>query len=243
MRLSSPRRALVHIALRLYPKAWRARYGDEILEIVERTGISWWHLAGLAWTGVCERSLGSAHDTVDMSLRTTCRRGLRAAVAGGLVMFGAVAIVFFVELIVIALVGGWSGLSVLDFLLRQIGSLRGVTDFVLGTFAAFGHSLLFATPAVVVGLCLGGRWLVAARLVTTVGFTIFTGWLFPGPAVVAAALAGWVFATILFPRRRARTEDRNSPHANARRSTATRAYDHHRPMLRKFLESAQGAAR
>ena len=59
MRLSPMRRRAVELACG-YARWWRARYGEELADLVETTGISWWHVAGLAFNGWSERLRGPA---------------------------------------------------------------------------------------------------------------------------------------------------------------------------------------
>jgi hypothetical protein len=47
---------LARALLRLYPRAWRARYGDEFLALVADTGLSWRTLADVSSAALVERA-------------------------------------------------------------------------------------------------------------------------------------------------------------------------------------------
>ncbi len=48
-------RRLALALLRLYPRAWRARYGDELLGLIDDAGLSWRIVADVAAGAVVER--------------------------------------------------------------------------------------------------------------------------------------------------------------------------------------------
>jgi hypothetical protein len=51
----APHRRVARALLRLYPRAWRARYGDEFLALVADTGLSWRTVADVSAAALVER--------------------------------------------------------------------------------------------------------------------------------------------------------------------------------------------
>jgi hypothetical protein len=96
----------------------------------------------------------------------------------------------------------WAGLvSVPD----PIGALGGLSYFALYWIGP-------AVPAVLVFRLtrVGRRWPTVARVVTAALFSAFPFWAFSWVSWMSALIAGWVFASALFPRCRIPVEPRIS---------------------------------
>ena len=205
---SSPRRRrLASAALRLYPRWWRERYGDEVLDLVDASGITRRELVALFGSAIGER------------LRTDPR--LDASVAGGIRRFSVAVVLAYVAAVSVMLLTSiaWAAVSGVAHLY-----LWTVTDGFEPTFVAYlsnrwefgwrmvllaipaylGFSVVFALPliAVLTLTRLGNRWPVAARGLVVSAFAVFPLWAV-GPVAGGAFIpAAWCFALVLFPSRR-----------------------------------------
>jgi hypothetical protein len=47
--------ARARVLLRLYPRAWRERYGDELLELVAETGLTWFVVVDVILSACAQR--------------------------------------------------------------------------------------------------------------------------------------------------------------------------------------------
>jgi hypothetical protein len=57
---------------------------------------------------------------------------------------------------------------------------------------------------------LGRRFVRLARAVTAVAFSAIAIWLFETPALAGSLAAGWMFASLAFPRAQPTTNERDS---------------------------------
>lgn len=216
MRLSPMRRRAVELALRLYPRWWRTRYGAEVLDLVDATGISWRHVAGLAFNGWSERLRGPAsvdHSLVGATVRLGRATGL-AFVASTFtlgVVYGA--LLAYIAVVRFLYRAGGPDLEWYGRLFSSIGKslvLTGSAYYLLG--------LVFALPVVLLLLFTGlaRRFPRIARTATVAAFLAFpidvvglprisSVMTLEGRTMLAALVAGWCFALVLYPRSRTRT--------------------------------------
>jgi hypothetical protein len=195
------RRALAHAILHLYPARWRDRYAPEVLDTIDRQGITWRDLADLVRCGIEEWSRGDDRRPGRTMLR-------RVAVASGVGYLGAMALFLASDaafLTAVAIVRAMLGLG---FSLPG-GAGRFVDmSFPLGVAVWFAYSAACAVPVMAVcsmtGVARYSRQ--SAKVLTALSFAAFTGWLpilgsVPPHAVqVAIALGvGWTTAAIVFP--------------------------------------------
>lgn len=206
MPLTSMKRVLTLVVLRLYPPHWRARYGAEMRDLIETCGIGWAGLADLLWCGVeewthsdPERREGPAAEARRMVT------ALVASVVTAAVTTGVWLLLFLAYVVAVRWRVDGDVLWVVGWLLRS--------GWPYAVDVWFTYSVVFACPAIALCRCtgVGRRWPAIARLVTMASFVSFTAWLplaltvevMPYPIkLLTAATAGWALAAVLFPIRR-----------------------------------------
>jgi hypothetical protein len=214
MAISSLRDRLVRSSLRIYPRRWRERYAEEVLEIVRTDGITKRHLAGLALEGLGERVTGGAAARLDPSPAGHARRFARALIVSFVCSFAMLPVLAAGIVLAGAAYHAYSGIVGQDLPLEfvqwaprpfaEVWDVAGSPGHVI----YFGYSLLFAAP-VLVGLMIsavGRRWPRIARVVSVCSFLLFTTWL-GGLAHIAMMFGpALAVAILLFPTDVARPE-------------------------------------
>jgi hypothetical protein len=130
-------RALARIALRLHPGAWRARYADEVTDLVDESDSSLTDAADLARSAVREHLNGGA----PMRFEPAHRHPSAFALAGGLLLLPTFAVVG------LSLLGHELGLgavaAVVDPWMIWIQSVRPIDlALVVAPLVAFGVAVL-----------------------------------------------------------------------------------------------------
>jgi hypothetical protein len=207
MALSPRRRRMAHAALRLYPRWWRERYGDEVSDLVDTTGVTRREVATLFASAIGER------------LRSDPR--LDASGAGVIRRFGVAVVLAYIAAVSMMLLASmaWAAVSaVAHFYLWTVydrfeptfaaylaqGWEFGWRAVLLAIPAYLGFSVSFALP--IVGALtftpLGARWPAASKVAAVIGFLTFSIWLLTPVHAVLLAPAAWCFAMVMFPARR-----------------------------------------
>ncbi len=206
MTLSPMRRCAVRAALRVYPRWWRERYGEELLDLAYTRGITGREMVALYRSAAGERLRS------EPLLGSSFAGGIRRAIVAVLTAYvAAVSVVVFASL-------AWVAVSAVAHLY-----LWTVFERVDSTFGAYLVSRwdflwrmsLIAVPAYL-GFCVvltyplvalltltrwGIRWPVPARVMAGMAFMVFPIWAV-GPMVATAWIpAAWCFALVMFPSR------------------------------------------
>ena len=207
MASSSLRRWMASAALRLYPRWWRERYGDEVLDLVDARGITRREVVSLLGSAVGER-LRSDH-RLDASVAGGVRRFI---VAVGLAYIAAVSVMLLASM-------AWAaGIAVEHLYLWTVdnsfeptfgshlaqGWEFGWRTVLLAIPAYLGYSVALASPVVAILALtrLGDRWPAPARIMVGVAFLVFPLWASGPILAILLAPAAWCFAMVMFPARR-----------------------------------------
>jgi hypothetical protein len=175
---------MARASLRLYPHAWRARYGDELAALVEESQPRGRDLVDLALVGIGLRvsSLRTGHGGVSMIIGPAQRHPTAFAAGAMALMLPTTAFV------VLSILGHELGLTGIAERIDPVITAVTASRFVdLALVAAPAVSLLLAV-APVVELGLGGT---PGRRVVTLGLRLRTGNL------VVAAIALTIGALLL----------------------------------------------
>ena len=175
--------ALARASLRLYPRAWRERYGTELIQLVEDSNGGPADLADLALAGIRRRFRSRAEEVTSMT-RSTVRRPaprLTALLAAAAVAIAAPTAVFI-------------GLAVLQPNVTFLG-IEQPFGVALPRYLSW---LLPMLPFVALGVALapvmrlrvgrdeGGAWMATARLLPV-----------PRPLIVAITVCAAVVAVVV----------------------------------------------
>lgn len=204
MLLSPMRRRLVAAALWVYPRRWRERYGEEVLDLVEANGITRRDVVVLCVSALEER------------LRTDPR--LDASVAGRVRRFIVAVVLAYIAAVSVFLVVSivWQAASTVAYMYRWavFGSFEPTLGLYLAQRWEFGWRMAVVAVPVYLGYCVtlavpvvallaltrcGSSWPGPARVPVVVAFLAFPLWAL-GPVVATILIpAAWCFASVLFP--------------------------------------------
>lgn len=183
-------RRLAKAAVRLYPAAWRERYGDEIDALLEKTAPGPGVVLDLGLGAIRERSsvLGVFVWFVAVLLRAILLTMLTTGVLAVLVM-----------VIEVSIGSARHGVYAYDWLSRRI--FDAAYAMTAGMPMYFFFSLQFSLPVLLLLLWppIRRRHPVPARIVFTAAFSGFAFWLGSLNQQAAMLLCGWLIAVKVFP--------------------------------------------
>jgi hypothetical protein len=214
-RLRSIRQASAIALLRLYPRAWRRRYGAEQVALLEETQPGWFKVADVARGALRETFDPATHVEIDrtlwgklgrlvMKICLSCVLACLTTVVVSLtLLFGgnAVSQIFFHDGLLL------DSAQVAFFLFSDRGLLLSL---ILSPGVFFCYSLVFTAPVAVglaaIRMVFGQPSPLVARLVWLLSFLWFDSWFagFSFAHLTSLGIGGWVLACLLFPRRVAR---------------------------------------
>jgi hypothetical protein len=207
MAISSLRDRLVRSSLRIYPRRWRDRYAEEVLEIIRTNGISNRHLAGLALEGLGERTTGGAAARLDPSPAGHARRFARAVITSFLCSYVVLPVLAAGVLLFVAAFHAYAAFVGQElpawFFQRPPHPFAELWVAALspGPVIYFGYSLLFAAP-VLVGLLASGagrHWPRCARVTGVCSLFLFSLWVGYPVYLVWLVIPALVMTIVLFP--------------------------------------------
>lgn len=184
-------RRLARAAVRMYPRSWRARYGDEVEALLETTAPGPGVAADLAFGAIRERS------TVLSALVWFFVVLVRAF---ALTMLALIIPAILVVLVVGPIMSVRVGFDWSEWASRRIFDVPYAVT--AGMAMWFFFSLQFSLPVLLLLLLwlpIRRRRPVLARIVFTAAFSGFAFWLGELNQQVAMLLCGWLIAVKVFP--------------------------------------------
>jgi hypothetical protein len=208
--------------VRLYPAAWRRRYEDEVLEIVEQGRSEWRDCGDVArgavteWVSPARQTVGEEDDMRSRTARLVIAVGkafvvLCAMTIGIRLAFGIMRVTFLAVARPALLQSDFASLL---SILGRIVQIDHLGAFLIQSAAFFGYALLGGAPIALamVWSGVGRRWPVVARVVSVAGFLWLNIWLVHIPEVsVPMLMAGWALFAAVFPRVPRSTSARPTP--------------------------------
>lgn len=199
--------------VRLYPRAWRRRYEDEVLDVVDQRNVGWRDCGDVArgavteWTSPRYPTLAGERDMRDAAIRmarTMCKAFAVLCVVGVVSEF----VFLLASAVGYSVVHpehlGWRFfLGFGQAAVARALPIQHPAQWLLWDVARFGYGLLGAAPVALVlaWTGIGRRWPLVARLSSVTAFLWLDLWLVHSPVFGAQmAVSGWVVFAAVFAR-------------------------------------------